>query len=87
MLELSAESVSEHGEGQQERRPDGEEQPAEEPLHHPGADPPIAATGDSRGAWSSGKPMRKTGTSIAAPLMPVNIAMAATVMHTGSMNQ
>ena len=48
---------------------------------------PTAATVLSAGAPSSGKPIRNTGMSIAAPLIPLNIAADATAMQTGSMNQ
>lgn len=48
---------------------------------------PTAATVVRRGTLSSGKPMRNTGMSRAAPLMPLNIATEATTTQTGSMNQ
>lgn len=48
---------------------------------------PTAATVVSVGTPSSGKPMRRTGMSMAAPLMPLNIAADAIAMQTGSMNQ
>jgi hypothetical protein len=51
------------------------------------SDVPIAATVVSLGTPSSGKPIRNTGVSMAAPLMPLNIATLATTTHTGSMNQ
>jgi hypothetical protein len=46
-----------------------------------------AATVVRVGTPSSGKPMRKTGIIIAAPLIPLNMAAAAMTMQTGSMNQ
>jgi hypothetical protein len=35
----------------------------------------------------SGNPMRKNGVMSAAPLMPLNVAVAAITMHAGNMNQ
>jgi hypothetical protein len=48
---------------------------------------PIAATVVSWGASSSGKPMRNSGISSAAPLIPLNMATLAITTHAGSMNQ
>jgi hypothetical protein len=48
---------------------------------------PTAATVVSSGASSSGNPMRNSGISSAAPLIPLNIATLAMAMHAGSMNQ
>jgi hypothetical protein len=47
---------------------------------------PIAATVLSRGT-PSGKPTRKNGVMSAAPLMPLNVAVAAIMIHAGNMNQ
>jgi hypothetical protein len=61
--------------------------PVPNPEVSSSSDVPIASTVVSLGTPSSGKPIRKTGVSMAAPLMPVNIATLATTTQTGSMNQ
>ncbi|CAN5775030.1 hypothetical protein BH20ACT6_BH20ACT6_20690 [soil metagenome] len=48
---------------------------------------PIASTVVSRGTSASGNAIRKTGISMAAPLIPESIATAAMMMQTGNMNQ
>jgi len=48
---------------------------------------PIASTVVSWGMPRRGNPMRNTGMSMAAPLIPENIATPAIAMQTGSMNQ
>ena len=47
----------------------------------------MAATVLSSGTPSSGKPSRNIGVISAAPLIPLNVAVAAMTMHAGSMNQ
>jgi hypothetical protein len=48
---------------------------------------PIAATVLRRGTPMSGNPIRKNGVISAAPLIPLNVAVAAITMHAGNMNQ
>jgi len=48
---------------------------------------PMAATVLSRGTPMSGNPIRKIGVSMAAPLIPLNMAILATMIQTGSINQ
>ena len=61
--------------------------PAPKPDVSSSSDVPIAATAVSRGTPSSGNPIRNTGVSSAAPLIPLNMATLATTTQTGSMNQ
>lgn len=60
--------------------------PVPNPEVSSSSDVPIASTVVSLGTPSSGKPIRHR-VSMAAPLMPLNIATLATSTHTGSMNQ
>ena len=50
---------------------------------------PIAAAGLASGysGPSSGKMMKKIGANIAAPPMPLSMAVVAIIMPTGNMNQ
>jgi hypothetical protein len=61
--------------------------PVPNPEVSSSSDVPIASTEVSLGTPSSGKPISNTGVSMAAPLMPLNIATLATTTQTGSMNQ